>query len=153
MKRLIVAALLHLLGAALFVSETGAQSYAQCGRHKQSRIVGGATTFVNEYPMMAGLVQGRAASVFCGATIVSQWYAVTAAHCLINLQPPEVRLLVGDHDLSVGTDSKYARLYGLRTFVRYPYYTGGDANDIALVGTSEPIQYNPAVGPVCLPWG
>lgn len=153
MHHVVALALLQLLSVTLNVSPIAGQAYGQCGRHKQSRIVGGSTAITNEYPMMAGLVKGRAASVFCGATIVSQWYAVTAAHCLNNVQPAEVRLLVGDHDLRIGTDSRWARLYGLQAFIKYPYYNGGDAYDIALVATTEPIQYNPAVGPVCLPWG
>lgn len=151
MNSFIAVAILQLFSTALFTSVNAA--YWQCGRHKQSRIVGGTTAHVNEYPMMAGLVQGRAASVFCGATIVSRWYAVTAAHCLANRQPQAVQLLVGDHDLSIGLDTKWAKLYGLRSFVKHPNYRGSNANDIALVATSQPIQYNRAVGPVRLPGG
>lgn len=101
---------------------------------------------------MAGLVQGGSATVFCGATIVTQWYAVTAAHCLQNRSPNLVRLLVGEHDYNVGWDTQYSRLYNLRWFNVHPGYSG-DNNDIALVLTAQAIEFNAAVGPVCLPYG
>lgn len=66
------------------------------------RIVGGRETGVNEYPMMAGLIDGRLRELFCGATIISPSYALTAAHCLIGKKPKTIGLLVGEHDTSVG---------------------------------------------------
>lgn len=71
----------------------------------QNRIVGGVQTDVNEYPMMAGLVQQSTPSVYCGATIISRNYAITAAHCV---DPPvdQLGLLVGDQDYRI---SKRAR--------------------------------------------
>lgn len=138
--------------AATQPTATNGQAVTQCGRRKRSRIVGGQPTLVNEFPMMAGLVQGGSASVFCGATIVTQWYAVTAAHCVQNRSTNLVRLLVGEHDYNVGWDTQYARLYNLRWFNVHPGYSG-DNNDIALVLTSQAIEFNVAVGPVCLPYG
>lgn len=103
--------------------------------------------------MMAGLVQGASALVYCGATIVTPWYAVTAAHCLNGRSENQVRLLVGEHDYNVGWDTPYTKLYNLRWFNRHPGYNGGDFNDIALVLTASPIEFNAGVGPVCLPYG
>jgi len=59
-------------------------------------------TGVNEYPMMAGLVDPFLRDVFCGATIISVKYVLTAAHCLTNRNTSNVGVLVGDHDLSTG---------------------------------------------------
>lgn len=41
----------------------------KCGRRKTSRIVGGMETEVNEFTMMAGLVDIKARLIKCGATI------------------------------------------------------------------------------------
>lgn len=68
----------------------------------QTRIVGGTTTGVNEFAMMAGLVERPYAQVFCGATIISQYYAVTSAHCLLQRYVQNLRLLVGEHDYGTG---------------------------------------------------
>lgn len=47
---------------------------------------------------MAGLIQAPTVAVFCGATIISRYYAVTAAHCLTGRPIDELGLLVGDQD-------------------------------------------------------
>lgn len=59
-------------------------------------------TGVNEYPMMAGLVDSFQRDVYCGATIISERYVLTAAHCLTNRDTSSMGVLVGDHDLSTG---------------------------------------------------
>lgn len=40
-----------------------------CGYKKVTRIVGGNETLVNEYPMMAGLVDLKSSKVSCGTTL------------------------------------------------------------------------------------
>ena len=52
--------------------------------------------------MMAGIVDASIVQVFCGGTIISQLYVLTAAHCLVNRQPSNLGVLIGDHSLSVG---------------------------------------------------
>lgn len=41
----------------------------QCGQKNRGRIVGGVTTGINEFPMMAGLTDVNDGKIFCGATI------------------------------------------------------------------------------------
>lgn len=69
----------------------------------QSRIVNGHETGVNEYPMMAGLVDFEISDIFCGTSIISKRYTLTAAHCLLNRQTVTTGVLVGDHDIRTGT--------------------------------------------------
>jgi trypsin len=69
----------------------------------QSRIVNGHETGVNEYPMMAALVNLRRRDVLCGATVISSRYCLTAAHCLVNRNTAYTAILVGDHDITSGT--------------------------------------------------
>lgn len=52
-----------------------------------------------------------------------------------------------------GNETRYAALYRLARIYIHPEYTAdGDKNDIALIRTSRPMQFNEAVGPVCLPF-
>ena len=69
----------------------------------QTRIVGGENTGVNEYSMMAGIVDAQLDQVFCGGSIISNKHVLTAAHCLRNREISDLGVLIGDHDLSTGT--------------------------------------------------
>lgn len=70
---------------------------------RQPRIVNGHETGVNEYPMMAGLVDFSNKQIFCGTTVIATRYTLSAAHCLLNKQTASTGVLVGDHDIYSGT--------------------------------------------------
>ena len=63
----------------------------------------GRETDVNEYPMMAALVDFQIRDLFCGTTIIASRYTLSAAHCLLNKQVALTGVLIGDHDISTGT--------------------------------------------------
>lgn len=52
-----------------------------CGlANRMERIVGGWATHVNEYPWVLALtINGK---FYCGATLINDLYALTAAHCV-----------------------------------------------------------------------
>lgn len=68
----------------------------------QIRIVGGEETGINEFPLMAGLVNLETRELYCGASIIATKYAITAAHCLTNRLAQNLALLVGDHNINTG---------------------------------------------------
>lgn len=49
---------------------------------------------------MAAIVSKNDGQLYCGATIIDQYYALTAAHCVNapGRYPDNIELLVGDHD-------------------------------------------------------
>lgn len=55
--------------------------FIECGlTNVQRRIVGGVETQVNQYPWMVLLMyRGR---FYCGGSVISSFYVVTAAHCV-----------------------------------------------------------------------
>lgn len=64
-----------------------------------------------------------------------------------------MKLVVGDYDTSVSTDTNFTAAYSIAQFLihaDYKYTT--NQNDIALVRTFKDIRLNDNVGIVCLPW-
>ncbi|XP_037033545.1 venom serine protease-like [Bradysia coprophila] len=124
-----------------------------CGWGLNSRIVGGQETAPNEFPSTAALVSTTFEALFCGATIVSSRYVVTAAHCLRKTNPTETAVLVGDHDLTTGRDTLEAKLYQVLEYIEHAAYNNETkVNDIGLVRTILPMVWSRGVGPVCLPF-
>ncbi|XP_033225818.1 venom serine protease 34-like [Belonocnema kinseyi] len=123
-------------------------------RAKNTRIVGGENTGVNEFPMMAGLVDAILVRVFCGAVIISNRYVLSAAHCVANKQAQELGVLIGDHDVSAGIDAN-ATLLRVAGFVVHPSYVINKRNsnfDIAVIAVVGSIKFTNEIGPACLPF-
>lgn len=66
---------------------------------------------------------------------------------------PNLGLLVGDHNITSGTDTPYSALILLSSIKLHEGYnpTVG-TNDIAIVRTRSEIMFNTGVGPACLPF-
>ncbi|KAK9309603.1 hypothetical protein QLX08_000821 [Tetragonisca angustula] len=124
-----------------------------CGRKNPSRIVGGTNAGVHEFPMMCGIVDATQRIVFCGATIISDRYVLTAAHCIINRDLQNLGALVGDYDLETGTDTNATVLHRVIQSIIHPRYNQRDnENDVGILKTEKYITFNNQVGPVCLPF-
>ncbi|XP_063905604.1 venom serine protease-like [Zophobas morio] len=122
-------------------------------QEEETKFVKGEETGVNEFPWMAAIVDVSIHNVFCGASLISVHYALTSAYCLRGQVPTNVALLVGDHDVSTGSDTSAAALYRISDFFQHPGYNIMDeSNNIAVLKTSTPIRFSSKVGPVCLPF-
>uniref|UniRef100_A0A182N2U8 Peptidase S1 domain-containing protein n=1 Tax=Anopheles dirus TaxID=7168 RepID=A0A182N2U8_9DIPT len=135
---------------------TATKIECQCGMRRTRKIVNGEETLVNEFPMMAALVDGSKSGegIFCGATIITNFHAVTAAHCYMGRSIANLALLVGEHDITTGSDSPYTALLLLASIKIHEGYSSASStstNDIAIVRTRTEIVFNTGVGPVCLP--
>lgn len=109
-------------------------------------------TGVNEFPMMAGIVDADERAVFCGSTIISVRYVLTAAHCMTNRNYTRLGVLVGDHDISSGTDTNATMLYRVKKVIVHPNYAHDNFNDVALLKTRTKMEFGNEVGPACLPF-
>lgn len=55
-----------------------------CGRKlRERRIIGGVETVINEYPWQVGLVRPSTTLPYCGGTLISDRWVMTAAHCVL----------------------------------------------------------------------
>ncbi|XP_062559125.1 venom serine protease-like isoform X2 [Armigeres subalbatus] len=133
---------------------TASKISCQCGMRRKKKIVGGTETLINEFPMMAAMVDVASGDgIFCGATIITNYHALTAAHCPSGHSISNLALLVGDHNISTGVDSSYAALYKVASIkIHESYSKVTNLNDIALIKTNKEIVFSIGVSPVCLPF-
>lgn len=123
-----------------------------CGWSVNTKIVGGASTAVNEFPHMAGIVSNS--QIICGGTIISYRYIMTAAHCALAFpNAAQLGVLVGDHDYTIGTETFFSDLYPTTQWIVHENFNPNTyMNDIALLKTVNDLKYSRGVGPICLPF-
>ncbi|XP_046828197.1 venom serine protease-like [Vespa crabro] len=127
------------------------EDQCRCGWKNPSRIVGGVETGVNEYPMMAGIVSFETYLLFCGATIISPNYVLTAAHCVKQYDSSNLGIIVGEHNVRTGNETDVTRLHMVEKIIIHPKYQT-KRNDIAVIKSQSKFEYSMKVGPACLPF-
>lgn len=78
---------------------------------------------------------------------------MTAAHCGLGKSVSQLGLLVGEHDITKGTETPYTVLLRISQFKPHPQFNSeSKVNDIALIRTATSITFTRGVQPVCLPF-
>ncbi|MFF2527130.1 serine protease [Streptomyces liangshanensis] len=97
---------------------------------------------------MAGLVGTNSGRVFCGATLISDTYVVTAASCVRGKTAGTTAVLLGDRDTASSSDTNFAALYPVGRWIIHPSYTPAtNRNDIAVVQLAKKATLNVGVRP------
>ncbi|XP_001861530.2 venom serine protease [Culex quinquefasciatus] len=152
-KMVIVLQTSSIYGGRFRCQITAMPPKCNCGTRKTPLIFGGVSTQPNEFPMAAALIDVTSKGLVCGATIITDRHALTASHCLKGRQISKTALLVGDHNMTSGTDTTYAKAMRISTFTMHPSYNeAAKTDDIALVRTVDQIVFNAGVNRACLPF-
>ncbi|XP_036133174.1 transmembrane protease serine 11B-like protein [Molossus molossus] len=122
----------------------------RCGRRARmsatfDRVKGGSSAREGDWPWQASLkINGRH---YCGASLISDRYLVTAAHCFRKTQNPK------NYTVSFGTKvtPPYMRHYVQQIIIHEDYIVGEHHDDIAVVMLTEKVIFNNDVHRVCLP--
>jgi secreted trypsin-like serine protease len=103
------------------------------------KIIGGAPAAPGSYPWQVSLeaswIADPLAGHFCGGTVYSATWVVTAAHCVQGLSPKDVLVTAGTHSLGKGG----VRVNVNRIFVKSEYMDATHNNDIALLELFDPL--------------
>ena len=114
----------------------------------EAQIVGGSETTAHSYPWMAALfVDGK---YFCGGTLISDEWVLTAAHC-VDGNALEVKVMLGAHNIKAETEEGRVSVNTMMFFTHPAYNPSLLQNDIALIHLINPVQFTNKIRPVCLP--
>ncbi|NWH28426.1 FAXD protein, partial [Grus americana] len=112
--------------------------------HNDSRITGGTLCHRGHCPWQVILFFHKDVG-FCGGSLISSRWVVTAAHCLDLVRPHHVT--VGEYNLEL----KEQKIDVERSWT-HPHYDSNNYNsDIALLYLSSDVIFNEYVIPICLP--
>merc|ERR1719187_510053 len=145
----------HLTAALLSVTILLAQPAAEARGVAATgdRIVGGEDAAYGEFPWIVSLrhkgLFGR--THFCGGTVYTSEWVITAAHCCIIYQERTLVVKAGDYHRTDNTD-EFEQEVDVEYVIMHEYYEHHSVtNDICLVRLAAPLQLNDHVGPARLP--
>jgi len=107
-------------------------------------IVGGDNAQRGKWPWMVALVHssssqsGNAGAQLCGGALIDRGWVITAAHCVDDLTPGEVDVLVGAHDLGNRAGARLASVVDIVSHPRFEQVAFG--YDIALLALETPVD-------------
>lgn len=147
----------------LLTAGTGDISYAADSKNDtegvqsdyiSTKIVGGEDVTPGELPYQVSLfiTSGGILYHICGGSIISQYWILTAAHCVVAMPPfvSPIKIVAGQYSLE-GNDGTEQIVGISEIHVNKAFDILTAANDIALLELDSPIHYNQYSQPIALP--
>jgi pancreatic elastase II len=116
-------------------------------------IVGGTNASPGEFPWQLSQQRqsGDTWSHSCGASMLSENYALSAAHCVDGAPADSLRVVAGLHQQSDLTGTQIVNLSGYQLHEDYLAGLNTNSNDIAILNFATPVVIGGNVQPATLP--
>lgn len=114
----------------------------------KAKIIGGDTVVKRSWGWIVSIVHKSDGKHFCGGSIISSQWILTAAHCLYETDTSDIIIYAGSNQLNQYTQQRQAaKIIKHPQFNRHTY-----VNDIALIQLSTPLDIIHAdFARICLP--
>ncbi|XP_073708658.1 serine protease 27-like [Garra rufa] len=121
-----------------------------CGQAPlNSRIVGGVDAAEGSWPWQVSLHSTNYGGHFCGGSLISSEWVLTAAHCLPGVTAPSLRVYLGRR-IQQGINSHEVSRNVTKIIKHLAYDSNTNNNDIAVLRLSAPVTFTNYIRPVCL---
>lgn len=130
---------------------------AICGKRlnvPKGRMVGGTKSYFGEYPWMISLRQWKKNAFLhkCGAALLNDMWAITAAHCIENISATDLLLRLGEYDVSNDKEPFGYIERRVQIIASHPQFNPRTFEyDLALLRFYEKVPFRKNIIPVCLP--
>lgn len=141
-----------------------ARSLPVCGRSNDENILARIKTKnhengragFGEYPWQAAILRKSEGELVyvCGASLISDRFLITAAHCVNKIEKELLRVRLGEWDVRDRSEFYPHVESDVSGLIIHPeFYEGNLENDIAIMKIADPVDYTkyPHISPVCLP--
>ena len=131
--------------------------YSFCGENSQPahsrvrRVIGGQDAKRHAWPWTVLILNGS--NIYCGGSIISPTFLITAAHCVDLQTQPTLSFYVGKHN--VRQKELYEQKLEMKQIHIHEKYRKGNVStpgnyDMALVELKKPVKFTKYVRPICL---
>lgn len=112
------------------------------------RIIGGEEAGMKDAPWQVSLRNFLGGiSHFCGGSIISEEWVLTAAHCMDGLTPIQYEVMAGEHNIHL--PDLHEEVRRVKMGIMHPNYTWNDKEfDIGLVKLNSPLKFTDYIQPI-----
>lgn len=121
--------------------------------HYQPRITNGRPSEQAQFPFFAALdlIAVDGTPHFCGGSIISSKWILTAAHCVYNIKKLTIYLGLTKTHISEEYQTIDIALSNIYLHAKYKTFEAGLTADIALIRLPQPVKFSKTIQPIELP--